>query len=112
MESQEIDEFVPVKKTRPKKEDKIFRNEGDIVVKTAQESSDSEYEAMQIDDLEGDELGFMLDDKTAARGKNVGKKNATDRSGETNAQDLEEREDEADDTVFIDNLPKDEGSLR
>ena len=54
----------------------------------------------------------MLDEKTAARGKNVGKKNATDRSGDINAQDLEEREDEADDTVFIDNLPKDEGNLR
>lgn len=54
----------------------------------------------------------MIDEKTAARGKNVGKKNAIDRSGDTNANDLEEREDEADDTVFIDNLPKDEASLR
>jgi hypothetical protein len=67
---------------------------------------------MHIDDLEGDELGFLTDEKTAARGKNVGKKNAIDRSGDTNAGDLEEREDEADDTVFIDNLPKDESSLR
>lgn len=67
---------------------------------------------MHVDDLEGDELGFLIDEKTAARGKNVGKKNAIDRSGDTNAADLEEREDEADDTVFIDNLPKDESSLR
>ena len=53
-----------------------------------------------------------MDEKTMAKGKNVGKRNATDRSGDTNAGDLEEREDEADDTVFIDNLPKDEASLK
>ena len=67
---------------------------------------------MQIDDLDGDELGFLQDEKAIARGKNVGKKNALDKSADTNAGDLQEREDEADDTVFIDNLPKDEASLR
>jgi hypothetical protein len=51
---------------------------------------------------------FNFDDEKQTNKKNVGKKNATDRIGETNADDLEEREDEADETVFIDNLPKDE----
>jgi hypothetical protein len=51
---------------------------------------------------------FNFDDEKQTNKKNVGKKNATDRIGETNADDLEERADEADETVFIDNLPKDE----
>ena len=42
----------------------------------------------------------------------VSKKNALDKTQDTKHEDLEEREDEADDTVFIDNLPKDETSLR
>lgn len=42
----------------------------------------------------------------------MGKRNALDKSGDTNAGDLQTKEDEADDTVFIDNLPKDEASLR
>ena len=61
--------------------------------------------------MEEEDLIFM-DEKIAAKAKNVGKKNAIDRSGATNADDLEVQEDEADDTVFIDNLPKDEASLR
>jgi vacuolar-type H+-ATPase subunit I/STV1 len=47
-----------------------------------------------------------------AKGKNVGKRNAIDKSADTNAGDLLQQEDEADDTVFIDNLPKDEASLK
>lgn len=42
----------------------------------------------------------------------MGKRNALDKSGDINAGDLQTKEDEADDTVFIDNLPKDEASLR
>jgi hypothetical protein len=61
--------------------------------------------------MEDEDLIFM-DEKIAAKGKNMGKRNAIDRSGDTNADDLEQQEDEADDTVFIDNLPKDETSLR
>ena len=40
------------------------------------------------------------------------KESALDRMGETDASKLMSREDDADDTVFIDNLPKDERSLR
>jgi len=61
--------------------------------------------------MEEEDLIFM-DEKIAQKAKNVGKKNANDRSGDTNADELEQQEDEADDTVFIDNLPKDEASLR
>jgi len=39
-------------------------------------------------------------------------KSALDKMGETDADKLLSREDDADDTVFIDNLPKDERSLR
>lgn len=42
----------------------------------------------------------------------MGKRNANDKTGDTNADELMQQEDEADDTVFIDNLPKDESSLR
>ena len=55
---------------------------------------------------------MFLDEKIAQKAKNVCKKNATDKSGDTNADELQQQEDEADDTVFIDNLPKDEASLR
>lgn len=58
------------------------------------------------------EEDFDFEDEKQINKRNVGKKNATDRIGETNAEDLEEREDEADETVFIDNLPKDEKSLK
>jgi len=61
-----------------------------------------------------DEEEFLLGGRKS-KGKipgKVGKRNANDRAADTNADDLEEREDEADDTVFIDNLPKDEQSLR
>jgi hypothetical protein len=110
-----MDEYEAPKRNKGRKfhEDKIINHENDMNGKSQeQESSDSDYDEMQIDDLDQDELGFLIDEKTAAKGKNVGKKNAIDRSGDTNAYDLQEREDEADDTVFIDNLPKDEASLR
>jgi len=59
-----------------------------------------------------DEEDFVMCGKNSKKkGKPVGKRNANDRVADTNADDLEEREDEADDTVFIDNLPKDENSL-
>ena len=112
---EEDHDYSPAKKSnrgRKGAEDRVLRNERDFQEKGLEDSSESDYQDMQIDDLEGDELGFLIDEKMAARGKNVGKKNAIDKSGDTNAQDLEEREDEADDTVFIDNLPKDESSLR
>jgi hypothetical protein len=73
-------------------------------------SSESEFEA-NVDDMEEEDLLFM-DEKIAQKHKNVGKRNANDKTGDTNADELMQQEDEADDTVFIDNLPKDESSLR
>ena len=110
-------DYSPAKKSnrlRKGAEDRVMRNERDFLEKGLEDSSsaESDYNDIQIDDLDIEELGFLIDEKMAAKGKNVGKKNAIDKSGDTNAQDLEEREDEADDTVFIDNLPKDESSLR
>ena len=61
--------------------------------------------------MDEEDLQFM-DEKIAHKVKNVGKRNANDRTGDTNADELQQQEDEADDTVFIDNLPKDEASLR
>ena len=40
------------------------------------------------------------------------KHSALDKMGQTDADKLQSRDDDADDTVFIDNLPKDERSLR
>jgi hypothetical protein len=40
--------------------------------------------------------------------KGIGKKNAIDKTDNTDANLLQTKENEADDTVFIDNLPKDE----
>jgi hypothetical protein len=42
----------------------------------------------------------------------VSKRNANDRSADIDADEIQGREDEGDDTVFIDNLPKDEFTLR
>jgi hypothetical protein len=47
-------------------------------------SSESEFEA-NVDDMEEEDLLFM-DEKVAAKGKNAGKKNALDRTGDTNSQ--------------------------
>lgn len=71
-----------------------------------EESSLSDH----IDDMEEEE--FTIGRSSKKKIKNIGKRNAQDRAADTNADELEEREDEADDTVFIDNLPKDEQSLR
>ena len=76
------------------------------------DSSDSDF-SDQIDNMEEDELLFA---QNGSKGKKTGgpvsRKNATDRTDGTNADELMEQEDEADDTVFIDNLPKDETSLK
>jgi hypothetical protein len=59
-----------------------------------------------VDDMDAEE--FELGGRSSKKKQplRVGKRNATDKTADTNADDLEEREDEADDTVFIDNLPK------
>jgi hypothetical protein len=55
-----------------------------------------------------DEEEFMLGTRTSKKKGPINKKNAIDKTDGTNADELIERENEADDTVFIDNLPKDE----
>ena len=62
--------------------------------------------------MEEEDLLKDSDPNFILKSKAMRKKNAQDRALDTNAEDLEEREDEADDTVFIDNLPKDEASLK
>lgn len=75
------------------------------------DSSDSDF-SDQIDNMEEDELLFAQGGSKKKNGGPVSRKNAIDRTDNTNADELMEQEDEADDTVFIDNLPKDEQSLR
>lgn len=54
----------------------------------------------------------LADSKVNYKDRANRKKAAGDKAFDTNIEDLVEQEDEADDTVFIDNLPKDEASLR
>ena len=76
-----------------------------------EEDSDSSYED-HIDNMEEEDLLKDNDPSFTIKTKSLRKKNALDRALDTNADDLEERENEADDTVFIDNLPRDERGLR
>ena len=75
------------------------------------DSSDSDF-SDQIDNMEEDELLFAQNGSKKKNGGPVSRKAAIDRTDGTNADELMEQEDEADDTVFIDNLPKDEQSLK
>jgi hypothetical protein len=96
-----------------KREDKIFQDEADLIADAKETNMYEDEESSlsdHIDDMEEEE--FTLGRNSKKKVKNIGKRNAQDRAADTNADDLEEREDEADDTVFIDNLPKDEQSLR
>jgi hypothetical protein len=61
--------------------------------------------------MEEEELE-MVKSSAAKRHGPISKRNAIDRSADTNADQIQGKEDEADDTVFIDNLPKDETSIR
>ena len=96
-----------------KVEDKIFQDEADLIADAKETNMFEEEESSlsdHIDDMEEEE--FTIGRSSKKKIKNIGKRNAQDRAADTNADELEEREDEADDTVFIDNLPKDEQSLR
>lgn len=75
------------------------------------ESSEESYDD-HIDNMEEEEFIFEGVGANTTKAKQNRKKAAVDRTGETNVEELEEQEDEADDTVFIDNLPKDEASIR
>jgi hypothetical protein len=74
------------------------------------ESSESSYED-RIDNMDEEEF-TLIDPTTTARNRLNRKKAAADKAFDCNVDDLIEKEDEADDTVFIDNLPKDEASLK
>jgi len=93
--------------------DKSFRDEADLIADAKEcgqyQSSDSSEVEDRIDDMEEEDLdwGNKQKNKTV-----VSKKSATDRTEENDVNNFEEQEDEADDTVFIDNLPKDEFTLR
>lgn len=66
-----------------------------------------------IDNLEEDDLINSAQIGSKKKQGAIGKKAAIDRYNEdNNIEELNCREDEADDTVFIDNLPKDEASLK
>lgn len=64
-----------------------------------------------MDEMEEDEL---LKEEREGNKKyhDIGKKSALDRAEDVDTDNLNRGQDEADDTVFIDNLPKDEHSLR
>ena len=102
------------KSSRRPQVDKIFRDEADIAA-DAKENAIYEEESSEmsdhVDDMDAEEfeLGARVSKKKVGR---VGKRNANDKTADTNADELEEREDEADDTVFIDNLPKEIEPLR
>jgi len=64
----------------------------------------------QVDNMDDELINEEINKKKA--GLKTNKESALDKMGETDASKLMSREDDADDTVFIDNLPKDERSLR
>ena len=89
----------------------MFETEADLIAD--QEDLESDSDESFDDRLDNmDEEEFMLGTKSSKKKGPIGKKNAIDRTGDTNAEVLQEKEDEADDTVFIDNLPRDEVSLK
>lgn len=71
--------------------------------------SESDY-SDQVDNMDDELINEEINKKKA--GQKINKESALDKMGETDASKLMSREDDADDTVFIDNLPKDERSLR
>lgn len=64
-----------------------------------------------MDDMDDDEMIQDFKENRKNKFTDISKKNATDRAGEIDTDNLNTRQDEADDTVFIDNLPKDEHGL-
>lgn len=65
-----------------------------------------------MDEMEDDDLLKEERNKDNKYTNEITKKSALDRAGDVDTANLNTRQDEADDTVFIDNLPKDEQSLR
>lgn len=90
--------------------------ESKIVEEKKQEDDSDEYFDDNYDGIDQDD---MLDDKPQEKKifSQVGKKSAADRANENDGEgldveDLNQEGQEADETVFIDNLPKDEKALK
>lgn len=64
-----------------------------------------------MDEMDEDDLLKEELNKDNKYTNEISKKSALDRAGDVDTENLNTKEDEADDTVFIDNLPKDEASL-
>ena len=54
----------------------------------------------------------MVKNNHASKKGPVSKRNAIDRTADTNVNEIQGKEDEGDNTVFIDKLPKDEKSIK
>ena len=68
-----------------------MRNDIDFLQKgLGDSSSESDYNDLKLDDLDNDELGFLIDEKMAARAKNAGQKNPIIKSGDKKPKSLEE----------------------
>lgn len=74
------------------------------------QDSDSSF-SDKMDEMDEDEI-IKEERDVNKKYHDIGKKSALDRAGDVDTDNLNTRQDEADDTVFIDNLPKDEPSLR
>lgn len=95
--------------------DKVFSEENDLIMDAKENNDGSESE----EDEEYTKMDFMDDGdiemvrNATSKGQGpVTKRNAIDRTADTNADVIQGRDDEADDTVFIDKLPKDEKALK
>jgi hypothetical protein len=75
------------------------------------QDSSGEDDDDKLDFMEEEELE-MVRNSAAKKTGPVSKRNATDRSADTNVDEIQGKEDEADNTVFIDKLPKDERSIK
>jgi len=75
------------------------------------ESSDSNDSEGKLDLMDEEELEMIRNHDVKKIGP-VSKKNAIDRSADTNIDFIKGKEDEADNTIFIDKLPKDERSIK
>lgn len=107
-----------IEKPRARKKpnvDKIFSEENDLMMDAKENhdgsdsSDDEEYTKMDFMD-DGDIE--MVRNATAKSSGPTNKRNAIDRTADTNVDVIHGKDDEADDTVFIDKLPKDEKALK
>ena len=108
----EDEEIVYTQEDQLMAESKMVEKEvGETKEEDSEEFFDDNYDGMNQDD--------MLDEEKPEKKvfSQVGKKSAADRANENDGEgldveDLNQEGQEADETVFIDNLPKDENSLK